>query len=49
MIALKRLSIASIWLNHKGEPNRDNLPVHQISDMSELEEVVKGLEGKYRN
>ena len=38
-----------IWLNHKGESNRDNLPVYQISDMSELAEVVKGLGEKYCN
>lgn len=49
VVGANAVGIDVIWLNHKGESNRDNLPVYQISDMSELAEVVKGLGEKYCN
>ena len=33
--------IGAIWINHKGEANVDDLPIHIIGNTSELEEVVK--------
>ena len=49
IVGANAVGIDVIWLNHKGESNRDNLSVYQISDMSELAEVVKGLGEKYCN
>ena len=33
--------IEVIWINHKGEPNKENLLVHSIGNTSELVEIVK--------
>lgn len=34
-----------IWINQKGEANKDNLPIHMIHNTSQLVETVKNIYG----
>lgn len=46
VVGANAVGIGVIWLNHKGERNKNNLDVYSIGDTRELVRAVKGLKEK---
>lgn len=46
VVGANAVGIGVIWLNHKGERNKNNLDVYSIGDTGELVGAVKGLKEK---
>lgn len=43
VVGAKAAGIGAIWLNHKGEENKNNLDIYSLNDTRELVEMVKGI------